>query len=86
MKKIKTCVSRRQILNFDDKYMFDPGGCSVISEIYPCWVHAMYYRYRRISQGFFLRGGWMDAGGGGGGLIVILGIDSGGGTVTDDFE
>ncbi len=28
----------------------------------------------------------MDAGGGGGGLIVILGIDSGGGTVTDDFE
>ena len=86
MKKIKTCVSRRQILNFDDKYMFDPGGCSVISEIYPCWVHAMHYRCRQISQGFFLRGGWMDAGGGGGGLIVILGIDSGRGTGSDDFE
>jgi len=53
VKKIKTCVSRRQILNFDDKYMFDPGGCSVISEIYPCWVHAMHYRCRQISQGFF---------------------------------
>ena len=28
----------------------------------------------------------MDAGGGGGGLIVILGIDSGRGTGSDDFE
>ena len=87
VKKIKTCVSRRKILNLGDKYMFDPGGCTVISEMYPCWVLAMHYRCRQISQGlFFKRRIEMCAGGGGGGFIVILVINGGGGFVNDGFE